>query len=363
MQGIIATCTPGLEDVSTEELADFGLKGKKIDRGIISANAKLSDVFKLNYCSKSLHKIILLLSSGEFCELSELYKAAYEIAYGEFIRSEQSFAVRVSRAGKHSFTSIDAEREIGQAVIDSYKKEKGMRLKVDLDEPDVLIRCYIRENKFWLGIDTTGESLHKRGYRIYEHPAPLRTSIAHCLVRLVQWRPEESLYDPFCGSGTIPIEAALYANKIPNYWRWKSFKLWKLGFVDTEKFMEEKERIDAKIKSLELKLYGSDLFRKHIEGAKRNASNAGVSINFFQQDIKDAKFEHDIIVTNPPYGKRIGHAGKALYANKMLEKKLAEGNWKRAVVITAEKRNLESYSEKRQIMYGDLPAWLFLYER
>ncbi len=363
MQEVIATCTPGLEDVSIEELADFGLKGKRIGRGIISTNAKMSDVFRLNYCSKSLHKIILMLSSGEFSKLFELCKAAYEIAYSEFIRSEQSFAVRVSRAGKHGFTSIDAEREIGQAVIDSYKKEKGRRLKVDLDEPDVLIRCYIRENKFWLGIDTTGESLHKRGYRIYEHPAPLRTSIAHCLVRLVQWQPEESLYDPFCGSGTIPIEAALYANKIPNHWRWKSFRLWKLAFVDTEEFMEEKERIDAKVKSLKLKLYGSDLFRKHIEGAKRNASNAGVSINFFQQDIKDAVFERDVIVTNPPYGKRIGHAGKALYANKMLEKKLAEGSWKRAAVITAEKRNLESYSEKRQIMYGDLPAWIFLYEK
>ncbi|MCD6478736.1 MAG: class I SAM-dependent RNA methyltransferase [Candidatus Diapherotrites archaeon] len=363
MQGIIATCTPGLEDVSIEELADFGLKGEKIGRGIISTNAKLSDVFKLNYCSKSLHKIILLLSSGEFSKLSELYRAAYEIDYSEFIRPEQSFAVRVSRAGKHTFTSIDAEREIGQAIIDSYRKENGIRLRVDLEEPDVLVRCYIRENKFWLGIDTTGESLHKRGYRIYEHPAPLRTSIAHCLIRLAEWKGSESLYDPFCGSGTIPIEAGLFACRIPNHWRWKSFRLWKLGFVDTEKFMEEKKRIDAEVKSLELKLYGSDLFRKHIEGAKRNASNAGVSIDFFQRDIKDAIFEHDVIVTNPPYGKRIGHTGKALYANRMFEKKLAEGSWKRAVVITAEKRNLESYSEKRQIMYGDLPTWVFVYKR
>ncbi len=364
MERLIATCTPGLEDVSIEELKkDFRFKAKRIAQGLVAINAKVSDIFKLNYCSKSLHKIIVLLASARFHTLRELYEIAYEIQYADFVKANQSFAVRVSRVGKHIFTSIDAEREIGQAIIDSYKKEKGIKLKVDLDEPEVLFRGYVREGEFWLGIDTTGISLHKRGYRIYQHAAPLKPTIAHCLIRLAKWRANESLYDPFCGSGTIPIEAALYACRIPNHWRWEEFRLWKLSFLEKEKFLREKEKIDSKIKTLDLELYGSDLFRKHIEGAKRNASRAGVKVNFFQCDIKDAVFEHDVIVCNPPYGKRIGHIGKALYANRMFEKKLKEGSWKKAVVITAEKRNLESYCEKRQIMYGDLPTWIFVYKR
>ncbi len=359
---IIATCSRGLEEIASKEAKEItGREAGKEGNGLIYVKASWEKAFRLNYMAKTMNRIILLLARGSFTRLEELYKVARNIDYG-FIESKQRFAVRFSRHGKHDFTSMDAERIVGQAVIDSYMESYGKRLKVNLEEPDVMIRGFIKENKYWLGIDTTGDSLHKRGYRAYQHPAPLQTTIANALIRMAGWDEKQSLYDPCCGSGTIPIEAYLYGNKVPNKWRWQSFLIWNLSVFEQDRLLEEKLSIDGMERNDELKLYGSDISPKHIEGARKNAARAGAKIKFFVEDVAKTSFDYDIIITNPPYGKRVSSLRAASKINSILEEKILNASCKKAIIFTAEQSNLKNYDRKIPILYGKLWTYAFIYE-
>ena len=359
---IIATCNRGMEKICAKEAKEItGKRTGKEGNGLIHIDTEWKDAFKLNYISKTMNRIILLLDKGEFNGLEDLYEKARALDY-YFINKKQSFAVRFSRHGKHCFTSIDAERTVGQAIIDSYREKYRERLKVNLEEPEIMIRGFIKDKKYWLGIDTTGESLHKRGYRIYRHPAPLQTTIASALIRMAGWNEKQSLYDPCCGSGTIPIEAYLYGNKIPNKWRWQSFLIWNLRIFDHDEIIKEKERIDERQSKKKLSIYGSDISPKHVEGAKINAMAAGANINFFVEDVAKASFEYDFIITNPPYGKRVSSLRAAKKINRILEKKILGARCKKAIILTAEPENLSDYDEKHAILYGRLWTYALIYK-
>ncbi|MHC1567812.1 MAG: tRNA (guanine(6)-N2)-methyltransferase [Candidatus Syntropharchaeia archaeon] len=353
----LATTIQGLEEIGITEIRELiGKDARKEEKGKIRFRGDERDVFTLNYLSQSLHRIIILLEHTRFQSLSEIYEAVKGIDFREYIHETQSFAIRASRIGDHDFTSMDVAREAGQGVIDSF----GKKLKVDLENPNVIIRVYVREDELWIGIDTTGESLHKRNYRSYSHPAPLKPSIAYALVRIVEWKEEDSLIDPFCGSGTIPIEAARFANKIPNPRR--DFAFWNLKFLPRKDFMEKmKEKGEKKEKNL--KIYGCDISKKHVEGALENAERAGVKINFFQGDATKISLNYDKIVTNPPYGIRMGRKSKIgkLYQD-FYKNMTSYDSWNKAVVLTASPELLEGYSRRIEIVYGDLPSSILIFE-
>lgn len=299
---------------------------------------------------------MISLESKKFSNLEEIYKIVKQIDF-DFIKPEQSFAIRALRVGEHDFTSIDIGRVAGQAVIDSYKESKGIRLKVNLDEPDVIIRTDVIHNELYVGIDTTGDdALHKRWYRVYNHPAPLNSAIASCMIRLANWNKNKSLFDPMCGGGTIPIEAALKERNIP-IGKNREFAYFKL-YGKILPYIEENREF--------MEIYGMDKFKKHVNGAIRNAESAGVkdTINFFQGDATLKKLEADIIITNPPYGLRIGSKRilKDLYS-KFVENLFAD----KIVVITAEYKIFESFLEnhyydyyKIPVKYGNLDARIFV---
>jgi len=251
----------------------------------------------------------------------------------------------------------------GQAVIDSYMDSKGVRLKVNLDEPDIIIRVDVIQNEIYVGLDTTGDdALHKRWYRVYQHPAPLNTAIASAMIRLARWKPDKILFDPMCGGGTIPIEAALMAKGIP-IGKNREFAFFKI-FGRTEPVYREK-RVDMEI-------YGMEKFKKHVLGAIKNAEEAGVSdvIKFFRGDATSLKldFMPEVVITNPPYGLRIG--------SKKIIERLYDGflnslrnNMEKGiiVVITAEydvlreKALFYGYEIKEEIdvRYGNLNTKIF----
>jgi len=299
-----------------------------------------------------------LLKKEEFYELEEIYKILKEIDFN-FIKPEQSFAIRAMRVGNHYFTSIDIARVAGQAVIDAYKKNKGIRLKVNLDEPDIIIRTDVIQNEIYVGIDTTGDdALHKRWYRIYNHPAPLNPTIASCMIKIAKWNKNEILFDPMCGSGTILIEAALKERNIP-IGKNRQFAYYK---IFGEEIPEIKENEDI------MEIYGMDKFMKHINGAILNARKAGVddTIKFFQGDATKYCMDADIIITNPPYGLRIGSKKiiKKLYDDFLKRAK----NVKKMVVITTQSEIFKQYAINHgfkidmelKIKYGNLDAKIFL---
>ena len=358
---LLLTTTPGLEDVCLDEVYEItGSEGRIFGKGRVLVEGTEKDVFLLNYTSRTVNRVILLLNHGDFASLDELYRIVKEIDFPNLFSEKNTFAIRAERHGTHNFTSIDIARITGQAVVDSFREEKGVRIRADLDNPDIVVRIEINQWSYWIGLDTSGESLHKRHYRVYQHPAPLRPTIASALIRLSEWDFDESFFDPFCGSGTICIEAARYACGIPNSSR--DFLFWNLKFLPFEEFKHIKERVDGEIENKELRIKGEDISPKHIEGAKLNAEKAGVRVEFEVGDATEIKLDWDRVVTNPPYGLRVGSLKKVRRIYEGFQMRIDEGDWKRVVVLTGVPQYLQGYSDRREILYGDLKASVLIFD-
>jgi len=350
-----------LEEVAIREIEE--LTGKRAERahlGLVKFECDELDLFKLNFLGRSLHRVIMLLLEGNFSGLEDIYRKARGVDFSKYIRAEQSFAVRAKRCGTHDFTSVDVAATVGQAVIDSYMEATGKRLKVSLEEPDVIVRVEVRDDSFWVGIDTTGEeSLAKRGYRSFKHPASLKPTIAYSLVRLSGWRFDESLIDPVCGSGTIPIEAARYACGIPNT---KEVKLYSL--FDSEPFLRLRREYEPVRR--ELRVFGSDINERYLRGAEENARLAGVDVTFFKADACELPLEYDVVVANPPYGIRMGSPRKVEKFYERFAANLRRHDaWRSAVIITARPSMFVKYMGEPEreisILFGDLPAKVLVY--
>ncbi len=305
-----ATTVYGFEDLAALEVEQ--LLGVKAETSIgkLFFKAPLSAIYKLNIEARLLHKVILLLWRGEVCSLEEIYKAARQVDYASFLAPKQSFAVRADRFGTHPFTSMDIAAAVGQAVIDSYRSSTGVRLKVNLDNPDVEILCQLRDRDFFLGINTTGESLHKRNYRVYDHPAALSSTIATALIKLSGWSERHLLMDPMCGGGTVLIEAALLARRTPPGKFRKSYAYFKLAFTSLEEHQAFLKNALKKIQQREVPLLGIDKNAEYLRGARANASSAEVSdtIDLIVADSTRLdsflKVQPEVVVVNPPYGRR-----------------------------------------------------------
>ncbi len=321
------------------------------------------DIFKLNFLSRTIHRVILLLMEGEFKTLKDLRNKIRQINFKDYIEYNQTFAVECERTGEHNFTSVDVERTVGKVVIEHFFLKVGNRILVNLKNPDILIRVRVRHNRFWIGLDTTGkESLAKRNYRIYNHPAALKTTIACSMIFLANWNIKESLLDPMCGGGTIPIEAARIALNIPNR---KFFMFERFKFMDLDKW---KKMIEShKIRNIDYNIRGFDISPKHVEGAIKNAKSAGVEVKFYVADATKEPLDSDVIIFNPPYGIRMKNPR---YVEKLYMKfceNAKKSNWKRMVLITASWDKFKKYmpNPKREIfcMNGDLPTKILIYEK
>ncbi len=360
-----STCPPGLELISAKEIETKEL-GKITEirehKGRVFFRSKWENIPLLNCSLRSVERIILLLARGEVKGLSDIYRLVKSIDFS-IIRPEWSFAVRATRIGEHDFTSIDIGRVAGKAVIDSYLDGRNERLKVNLDEPNVIIRCDLINHELMVGIDMTGdEGLHKRRYRVYQHPAPINPVLAAALIYLSKWSSDESLLDPFCGSGTILFEAGMIAKNI-------SVCKFRKDFAFTRFFSEIPEIKEIRVNP---KLYGIDRFGKHVKGAKMIAEHVGIHPEFFEgyaEKINEYFDEIDFIITNPPYGLRIGKKKiiEDLYSSFL--KSASEILKRKLVVITAERNVFERCAreyfgnfQRYDVRYGGLLTGVYIIE-
>jgi tRNA (guanine6-N2)-methyltransferase len=370
-----ATTVIGLEDVASKEVESLTGARAELDVGRIAFEGSLEDVYRLNLKASTINKVFIELCRSTFEGLNDIYRLAKSLDYTWILDAQQTFAIRSERIGVHNFTSMDVSRVAGQAVIDSFANATGKRLKVNLDEPDVEIYCLVRNSDFIMGVNTTGVSLHKRGYRVYSHPAALKPTIASAMLRIGGWTQVKSLIDPMCGGATIPIEAALEASGIPPNHLRKDFAFLKLKICSQKDFEKVRAETLAKRKEKGAQaIYAMEKFAKHMQGGIENAKKAGVqeAIKFKigdatnPKDYPEEKF--DLIVVNPPYGLRANpkEGVRRLYESflKALKAKSPEAT---LVIITAASKRFREAAENagitiiedRKIWHGELLTSIF----
>ena len=344
----LATTVYGLEDLASQEIRSFGAKINSIFPGKVIFEGDDELIYLLNYSAKTIFRVVILLGMGEVENLEDIKKIVKE---GDF-QIRGTFGVESKRRGEHDFTSMDISATVGEIIL-----KKSSSAKVYLDDPQTKILCWLDQNLFYYGIDTTGESLHRRGYRVYQHPAPINPVLASLMLRFSGWHGD-ILVDPFCGSGTILIEAYHNYNHMPNLFR--DFRFRRLELYDEDRWKEIKMKENRKIKKRELELIGVERFRKHVEGAKLNAKKAGVNIRCmvgYAENLHSYVNYAPHIITNPPFGLRIGSKKKIFRLYEEFARELEEYFTGSELTIIMPSTKFEAYFhilEKREVLYGNL---------
>lgn len=369
----MVTTIEGFEDIAAQEIKELGGHSIEVKTARVFFRGEANLIYRVNIKSQCVHRLVLVLGRGQALGLNDIYRFAKSINYFDVMKLDQSFAVRTTRVGEHDYTSIDVSAIVGQAIVDSFKEAKGARPRVDLKNPDVEVYVYVKDSEIVIGVNTTGESLHKRNYRVYDHPAALKTTLAASMLRFSGWRGE-GLLDPMCGGGTITIEAALMARRFPSGFFRKSMAFTKLTFYDPKVHREEIERALEEASREYFEIYGFDISPKHIKGALLNAMSAGVNdtIKFAIRDSAKEETYSDLnvkfVVVNPPFGIRQSRpkAIKDLYTKflKAISQKLSGVTL--TVIVGYPKifdLALENVGHNvldlRSVMHGNLPAKVY----
>lgn len=356
----VATTNPGLERVAGDEVADLVGSDATVDhRGAVRFSCAPADFVRLNRRSRTLHRVLCVLRERRFTDLDDVARTTRGLPLERYLDDGQSFAVRASRHGDHPFGSPDVADVVGQAVIDGYRDARGHRLAVDLDAPDVALHAAVRHDRFRLAVDTTGTSLHDRGWRVCEHDAPVRPTVAASLVRLAGFSPGESLLDPTCGSGTIPVEAALAARGAPHSPD-RGYALERLGFLPSvpPECDVTGERGGS---SGAADVTGRDVDPSWVACARENARSADVDATFRVADATTTPPEADRVVCNPPYGVRLDDP-ESLYRD--LFRSFDRGSWSRLALVTGREGLVPWEPDERfGVPLGRLDAAVLVFDR
>jgi len=307
---IIASTTFGLEALTKRELLDLGYDELLVENGRITLKGGLDDVVKLNLWLRTAERISIKVGEFKVLSFTELFDKTKELPWEEWIDIDGNFMVSGKSLNSKLYSVSDCQSIVEKAIVERLKEnydvewfsKSGARFKVEVS---------INKDIATLTLDTSGEGLHKRGYRNRANLAPIKETLAASLVMLSYWNNERLLYDPFCGSGTILIEALLIGKNIaPGLDRKFDFEAWEIfskGIVKAER-VKARNLINHDAK---LRIMGSDIDKKSILIARDNLANLGLEeeITFFVKDMRDVdiKNEYGVLITNPPYGVRMGN--------------------------------------------------------
>lgn len=364
---LIATTNMGLEAVTKRELQDLGYKDLEVSDGKIKISCQLKDIAILNLRLRTAERVLLLIDSFRAETFEELFDRVFEIRWWDYIAEEDQFIIQGRSRKSKLFSISDCQRITEKAIIEKLK----MKYKVSWFEksgPRVKIEVSLLNDIAEITMDTSGDGLHKRGYREVNYKAPLSETIAASLVKLTFWNKDRILADPFCGSGTIPIEAAMIEKNIaPGLMR--DFDFVNFKFFDEEIFKEEKKKCYSEIKYDEkLEILASDVSHKAIQIARANSEILGLDedISFFQKDIRDLDLPDDygIIITNPPYGERIGKEDVDELNKELGELARSLKTWS-YYIITANENFEKNFGKKadrnRKLYNGRLKTYYYQY--
>ena len=309
-QQFFATCPRGLEHLLADELCDLGAADVAATMAGVHFRGPFDFCYRVNLESRIASRVLWQISSGSYRNENDIFKAAAELPWTEWFQPNQRIMVETN-ARNCPLNSLDfVTLRIKDAICDRFREKFGSRPDVDRRSPDIRISAFLTAEAFTIYLDTSGDSLFKRGYRDARIEAPLKENLAAGILRMTGWSPTEALLDPMCGSGTFAIEAAMIALKIaPGLNR--KFAFQKLSNFSDTAWNKHLDRAAAiQLKPQPLQIFASDKYGDVLKVARTNLAKAGLEnvVQLKQVDALEmsAPAASGVLIANPPYGVRIG---------------------------------------------------------
>lgn len=305
---LIAKTFQGLEEVLAQELIELGANDVQIGRRMVSFSGNQEMMYRANFCLRTAVRVLKPISHFRARNADDVYKAVKEIEWKNILDLDTSFVVDTTVYSTEFRNSKFVAYKVKDAIVDYFMEREGKRPNISVANPNLRLNIHIAEENCTLSLDSSGESLHLRGYRTATVEAPINEVLAAALIKMSGWKFDCDLIDPFCGSGTILVEAALMARNIyPGVFRQKfGFENWKDFNPELLSSIFED---DSNERTFEHRIVGSDINLRAVEAALANAKAAGVGdlITVEQREIRDFKKPEmpAVLITNPPYGERL----------------------------------------------------------
>jgi putative N6-adenine-specific DNA methylase len=366
---LIATSTFGIEAVTASELKKLGYEDLVVENGRVTFSGDEMDIAICNIWLRTADRVLIKMTEFSATSFEQLFQGTLAVDWGSIIPKNGKMHVTGKSIKSALFSVPDCQSIVKKAVVESMKKTYNEEW-FEEDGPVYKIEVALLKDQVTLTIDTSGSGLHKRGYREEAGAAPLKETLAAALVLLSKWEPSRQLSDPLCGSGTIPIEAALIAKNIaPGLNRKFVSETWDIISADVWEQVRDGARLS--INKEEFKILASDIDGSMLNIAKSNAEKAGVSNYISFQKMNASEFtsrkKYGYIISNPPYGERLGEAETVEELYKTLGRKYLELDTWSFYVITANtdfQKHFSKRSDKNRKLYnGRLLCYYYQYIR
>ena len=308
---MLAKTFKGLEQVLASELIDLGANNVQVERRAVSFTGDKRMLYTANFCLRTASRILVPIATFKAKKTDDIYEQVKQLDWAQYMTAKTTFLIDATVYSDLFRHSQFITYRVKDAIVDWWMEHGGVRPSVQLTNPDIYLNVHISGDIVTLSLDSSGESLHKRGYRVANTQAPINEALAAGMLLLAGWKGQSDFYDPMCGSGTLLIEAALIARNIaPGIYR-KGFAFEKWADFDADLF-EDIYSDDSRERDFEYKIYGSDAGFYAVQAATKNVHSANLQRDIEVKQIRvqelrlaDKNTENALVMMNPPYGERL----------------------------------------------------------
>lgn len=309
---MLAKTFKGLEEVLAGELIALGANQVQLERRAVRFSGDKALLYRANLCLRTASRVLVPIASFRAKDTDDIYRQLLALDWDRYMTAETTFAIDTTAYSEQFRNSRFITYRVKDAVADWWNEHAGKRPNVRVTDPDLLLNVHVAQDRVTVSLDSSGESLHKRGYRVANTEAPINEALAAGMLLMAGWHGQCDFYDPMCGSGTLPIEAALIARNIAPgifrqsfaFERWRDFdaELWSDIYND-----------DSAERPFDHHIYGSDTSFYAIQQAEKNVKSAGVQRDIELRQIRMEELRPTesslagapLMMMNPPYGERL----------------------------------------------------------
>lgn len=370
---MLAKTFKGLEEVLAKELVELGANNIQIERRAVSFTGDKRMLYTANFCLRTASRILVPIAQFKAKNTDDIYNHVKQIDWAQYMTTQTTFLIDSTVYSDFFRHSQFVTYRVKDAIVDWWMEHKGVRPNVQLTQPDIYLNVHIGGDTVTVSLDSSGESLHKRGYRVANTQAPINEALAAGMLLLAGWKGQSDFYDPMCGSGTLLIEAALIARNIaPGIYR-KGFAFEKWANFDADLF-EDIYSDDSRERDFNHKIYGSDAGFYAMQAATKNIQSANLQRDIEIKQIRieelrlvDKDTDGALIMINPPYGERLSQDKNVLRLYQDMGTALKhQFSGATAWIISSNDEALKCIglrpAKRIRLVNGDLECWFNKYE-